>query len=643
MSRRALDVICMGRAAVDLYAEQVGARLEDVHSFAKYLGGSPANTAVGVSRLGLKAAMLTRVGDEHNGRFVREKLAAEGVDVGHVTTDPARLTALVFLGLRDRETFPLIFYRDNCADMAITAADIDEAFIGTATGLLVSGTHLSRPSTYEACTKAMRAAKAAGTRVVLDIDYRPVLWGLTGLGLGEQRFVASDQVSAHLQAVVPLCDLVVGTEEEIHIAGGSTDTLAALRRLRELTAATLVVKRGPMGCVVFDGAIPSSLDAGISGPGFPVDVFNVLGAGDAFMAGFLRGWLRDEPVATCCTWANACGALVVSRHGCAPAMPSWVEMRHFVQHGSPTRRLREDEALEHLHRASTRTSRWDELVVLAFDHRAQFEEIAARHGRDAAAISRFKLLIAQGAKRAADGRAGAGVILDGRFGEDVLPTVTGKGWWVARPVELPGSRPLRFEPARNLCLEMRSWPAEHVAKCLVSYHPADPEPLRREQLDRLCELQEASVGTGHEFLVEVIPPRDMPSDGRTLPDSIAQIYAAGVKPDWWKLPPAGDDAQWNAIAQEIERGDPLCRGVLILGLEASEENLDRSFRLAAPHPICKGFAVGRSIFADAAQAWFAGDLGDEDVVADIATRYRSLITRWDEARAGLGEATATVF
>ena len=152
---RPLDVICMGRAAVDLYGEQIGGRLEDMRSFAKYLGGSPANTAVGVARLGLKPAMLTRVGDEHNGRFVRERLAAEGVDVSHVKTDPARLTALVFLGIRDADTFPLVFYRDRCADMAIDAADFDAAFIGSARALLLSGTHLSQPGTLAACRAAV--------------------------------------------------------------------------------------------------------------------------------------------------------------------------------------------------------------------------------------------------------------------------------------------------------------------------------------------------------------------------------------------------------------------------------------------------------------------------------------------------------
>jgi len=641
--KRPFDLICVGRAAVDLYGEQIGGRLEDMQSFSKYLGGSPANTAVGVARLGLKPAMLTRVGDEHNGRFVRETLAAEGVDVGHVKTDPKRLTALVFLGIQDRETFPLVFYRDNCADMAIDTGDFDADFIGSATGLLISGTHLSQPQTYQACRQAIAMAKERGTRVVLDIDYRPVLWGLTSPGMGEQRFVPSGEVSAHLQTIIPQCDLVVGTEEEIHIAGGSTDTLAALRRLRELTPATLVVKRGPMGCVVFDGAIPGDIEQGHKGPGFPVEVFNVLGAGDAFMAGFLRGWLRDVPLADCCTWANACGAIVVSRHGCAPAMASWEELQDFVRNGSSTRRLREDAHLEHLHRVTTRTRRWDELVVLAFDHRSQMEEIAARHGAEPGRISRFKQLIAQGARRGAGQRAGVGVILDGRFGEEVLPSVTGKGWWVARPVELPGSRPLAFEAGDGLALEMRTWPAEHVAKCLVSYHPQDAQALRSAQLTTLAQLQLASTATGHEFLVEVIPPREMPRDESTLVTAMEQIYAAGIRPDWWKLPPCDGDAEWRAIAGAIRDHDRHCRGVLVLGLEASEQALEKSFRIAAPHAICRGFAVGRSIFADAAALWFAGAATDAQVVEDIAQRYARLIHFWDEARAAVPEAAHPTF
>ncbi len=629
---RAFDVICVGRAAVDLYGEQTGGRLEDMLSFAKYLGGSPANTAVGCARLGLRPAMLTRVGDEHNGRFVRETLAAEGVDVSHVVTDPRRLTALVFLGIRDRDTFPLVFYRENCADMAISPGDFDRPFIASSKALLISGTHLSTQHTYDTCRTAMRYAREAGTRVVLDIDYRPVLWGLTGLGLGEQRFVASDRVSAHLQTVVAECDLIVGTAEEIHIAGGATDTLAALRTLRTLTTATLVVKLGAMGCVVFPGAIPDALEQGVVGPGFPVEVYNILGAGDAFMAGFLRGWLRDEPLEQCAAYGNACGALVVSRHGCAPAIPSWEELAHFLAHGAATARLREDSELERLHRVTTRTKRWPSLAVLAFDHRVQLEAIADEHGAPRKRIRDFKRLVAEGAVRGAGETPGAGVILDDRYGGDVLPALTGRGLWIARPVEAPGSRPLAFEAGDSVALTLRAWPGEHVAKCLVFHHPDDPPDLRGAQTARLLALQVACEATRRELLVEVLPPRELPADASTTARSLAQLYEAGIRPDWWKLPPAADMRAWAETTAVIERNDRHCRGVVMLGLEADEATLRASFEVAAQFGICKGFAVGRSIFAAPAGAWFAGDASDDEVVEEVAERYARLIGMWQRAR-----------
>ncbi|NRF70865.1 5-dehydro-2-deoxygluconokinase [Aquincola sp. S2] len=630
MTRR-FDLICLGRAAVDLYGDQIGGRLEDMRSFAKYLGGSPANTAVGLARLGLKPAMLTRVGDEHNGRFVRESLAAEGVDVSRVRIDPERLTALVFLGIQDRDTFPLIFYRANCADMGLCENDIEPGFIADAGALLISGTHLSQPGTRAACEAAIAAAHAAGTRVILDIDYRPVLWGLTAPGLGEQRFVESAQVSAVLQSIVPHCDLVVGTDEEIHIAGGSIDSIVALKRLRVLTPGLLVLKRGAAGCVAFAGPIPAMLDEGLQGPGFPIEVFNVLGAGDAFMAGFLRGWLKDEPLERCCRWGNACGALVVSRHGCAPAMPSWTELQHFLFHGSPTRRLREDAQLEHLHRVTTRTRAWPELLVLAVDHRAQLQQLAEAHGQGAVRIQRFKQLVDAAAVQGAAGRPGAGIILDSSYGEAVFPATIGRGWWIARAVERPGSRPLEFEAPEGLALALRHWPADHVAKCLLLHHPDDPPTLRATQLERLAELQRICIADAREWLLEVMPPRELPSHERTLAEALAQLYDAGLKPDWWKLPPSGE-AGWCAIADVIARHDPHCRGVLLLGNDADDEAIARSFHTAAPHPICRGFAIGRTVFAPAARAWFAGEIGDDAVIDDVARRYAQLIAHWDAAR-----------
>ena len=141
MSAPDLDLVAIGRSSVDLYGAQVGGRLEDMASFAKAVGGCPTNIAIGTARLGLKSGLVTRVGDEHMGRFIREQCAREGVDVSGIHTDPTRLTSLVLLGVRDDKTFPLIFYRDNCADGALDVSDIDEAFIASAKAIVVTGTH----------------------------------------------------------------------------------------------------------------------------------------------------------------------------------------------------------------------------------------------------------------------------------------------------------------------------------------------------------------------------------------------------------------------------------------------------------------------------------------------------------------------
>src|SRR5690606_20612611 len=331
--------------------------------------------------------------------------------------------------------------------------------------VLVNGTHLSRDNVFAASLRACGIARANGGKVVFDIDYRPVLWGLTRKDMGENRFVADAAVTARLQQVLPLCDLVVGTEEEIHILGGSTDTLAALREIRARTPALLVCKRGPLGCVAFPGAIPDALDDGIVGRGFEVEVFNVLGAGDAFMAGFLRGWLRGEPLEDACSYANACGAIVVSRHGCSPAMPTWDELRQFLDAEARPFRLREDAALEQTHWATTRSGEWPALTVLAMDHRSQFEALCAQTGADPARIPAFKALALQAVDRLARGGSGFGVLLDGRFGMRALEAAADRPYWIGRPIELPGSCPLEFESSADVATELATWPRNHVVKC----------------------------------------------------------------------------------------------------------------------------------------------------------------------------------
>jgi 5-dehydro-2-deoxygluconokinase len=638
-SGRPLDVVCLGRLGVDLYAQQIGARLEDVSSFAKYLGGSSANIAFGTARLGVKSAMLTRVGNDHMGRFLVESLAREGCDVSGIKIDAERLTAMVLLGIKDRETFPLVFYRENCADMALHAEDIDEAQIASSKALLITGTHFSTDQVFKASSQALDYAEKHNVKRVLDIDYRPVLWGLTGKADGETRFVANQNVSQHVQRILPRFDLIVGTEEEFLIAGGSTDLLSALRNVRELTAATLVVKLGPQGCTVIHGAIPARLEEGAIYPGVRVEVLNVLGAGDAFMSGFLKGWLNDESDQRCCQLANACGGLVVSRHACAPAMPTLVELQYLFNSPVPITRPDQDAVLQRLHQVSVPRRDWKQLFIFAFDHRGQLVELAHKAGRDLACIGQLKQLFITAVERVeADLQkrgieADVGLLADQRFGQDSLNTATGRNWWIARPVEVQGSRPLAFEHGRSIGSNLVTWPKEQIIKCLVQYHPDDEPMLRLEQEAQLMGLYQASQASGHELLLEVIPPKDHPSPH---PDvilrSLKRLYNLGIYPAWWKIETQSAKV-WEQLDALIQERDPYCRGVVLLGLNAPAETLAAGFREASKSTTCRGFAVGRTIFHEPSRAWLEGEIDDAGLISRVQSTFGFLIESWRDARA----------
>ncbi len=628
-----LDVIAIGRASVDLYGQQIGSRLEDVASFAKSVGGCPANIAVGTARLGLRSALLSRVGDEQMGRFIREQLVREGVSVEGLGTDPGRLTALVLLSVEDEGVSPMIFYRTDCADMALSEEDVDEAFVASARAVVVTGTHFSRPGPAAAQRKAMRIVKANGGRVVFDIDYRPNLWGLAGHAEGFGRYVRSDRVSAEMQAVLPDCDLIVGTEEEVLIASGETDLLAALKTIRSLSQATIVLKRGAMGCIVYDGPISDDLEDGIVGDGFPIEVYNVLGAGDAFMSGFLRGWLGGESLGTAATWANACGAFAVSRLLCSPEYPTFEELRFFLDNGSPHRALRKDEAINHIHWATTRRGRIPSLMAFACDHRVQIEAAAQKAGADFSRIDAFKVLAVKAAAQVAGGREGYGMLIDEKYGREAMFEFARHPFsWLGRPVELPGSRPLRFEFSQDMGSQLVEWPVGHCIKCLCFYHPDDPPDLKAEQQQKLRALFEAARKVGRELLIEIIAGKHGPLDPTTVPRALDELYALGIRPDWWKLEPQASAAAWADIEATVRRHDPWCRGVVLLGLEAPQDELEAAFAATADAPIVKGFAVGRTIFSHAAEEWFAGRMTDEAAVADMASRFRQLTEAWLGAR-----------
>ena len=272
--------------------------------------------------------------------------------------------------------------------------------------------------------------------------------------------------------------------------------------------------------------------------------------------------------------------------------------------------------------------------MLAFDHRRQLEQLAGDCGVDLGRIRDFKTLVARAVERvaASDPRPERiGVIVDDRYGADILQRMTRAGRWVGRAIEVPGSRPVEFDLAAHGSLGLLEWPTSHVVKCLVFYHPDDEPALRGAQERRVVELSNLAESLGRELLLELVFGETRPVDRDTAPRALQRFYNLGVRPAWWKLEPPSADA-WPAIEAVIDANDPYCNGVLLLGLDAPEGQLRAAFATGARFRRCRGFAVGRSIFGAAARDWMQGRIGDDDVVEDVARRYTRLIDSWTALR-----------
>ncbi|GAB4170785.1 MAG: hypothetical protein Fur005_32430 [Roseiflexaceae bacterium] len=334
------ELICMGRSSIDLYSADIGAPFEEISSFSAFVGGCPTNISVGARRLGLSTALLTAVGADKVGDFILHFLAKEGVDTSPTPRKPGHRTSAVVLGIEPPDRFPLTYYRDNCADIELTIDDVLATPIAAAKALLISGTGLSREPSRSATMFAAETARAAGVPVVLDIDFRPDQWH------DPRAFGVT------LRAAMRLVDVVLGTDDEINAAmltdpaqvklthsqisdarvAGNVDQ--AIETILKMGTQVLVHKRGAAGSRVHVRRATSieRLDA----PGFPVDVVNILGAGDAFASGLLYGMVRGWDWVKAARLGNACGAIVVTRHACANAMPTMAEIEEFVAARSET-------------------------------------------------------------------------------------------------------------------------------------------------------------------------------------------------------------------------------------------------------------------------------------------------------------------
>jgi 5-dehydro-2-deoxygluconokinase len=307
------DLITMGRVGVDLYPEQIGVHLADVRTFAKSLGGSATNVAVAAARLGARSAVVTKVGDDPFGPYVRNALRGFGVDPRYVGTHPTLRTPVVFCEIFPPDDFPLLFYREPTApDMTLTVDELDLDAIRAARVFWTTGTGLSAEPSRSATLAALAARDGVDGLTVHDLDHRPMFW--------------ADESVAGVWARKALkhANVAVGNRDEVAVAVGTRDPHDASAALLELGVDVAIVKQGPAGVLV------RTADGVVEVPPFEVEVVNGLGAGDAFggalVYALLQGWEPDHAVRL----ANAAGAYVAARLACADEMPTLPELRAFA-------------------------------------------------------------------------------------------------------------------------------------------------------------------------------------------------------------------------------------------------------------------------------------------------------------------------
>jgi 5-dehydro-2-deoxygluconokinase len=307
-----LEVVTMGRVSVDLYPEQIGVSLAEVETFAKSLGGSATNVAVAAARLGHPSAVITKVGDDGFGPYVRKALEGFGVDPRWVGTDPKLRTPIVFCEIHPPDNFPLLFYREPKApDMNLTDEDLDFDAIAAAPLFWMTGTGLSEEPSRTATLTALEQRSEGIT--VFDLDYRPTLWR------------SHDEATRIYREALGHATVAVGNQEEVEVAVGTHDPSEASAALLDLGLDLAIVKRGP------EGVLARTAEGVVEAPPIEVEILNGLGAGDAFGGalchGLLSGWDPERVI----RYANAAGAIVASRLACADDMPTREEVEDLLQ------------------------------------------------------------------------------------------------------------------------------------------------------------------------------------------------------------------------------------------------------------------------------------------------------------------------
>ncbi|KYD03767.1 5-dehydro-2-deoxygluconokinase [Bacillus atrophaeus] len=311
------DIVAIGRACIDLNAVEYNRPMEETMTFSKYVGGSPANIAIGSSKLGLKAGFIGKIPDDQHGRFIESYMRNTGIDTTQMIVDQeGHKAGLAFTEIKSPEECSILMYRDDVADLYLKPSEVDEAYIAKAKMLLVSGTALAKSPSREAVLKAVNLAKKHQVKVVFELDYRPYTWKST------------EETSVYYTLIAEQSDIVIGTRDEFDMMenriGGSNGE--SVKYLFEHSADLVVIKHGVEGSYAY-----SKSGEVFRAKAYKTNVLKTFGAGDSYASAFIYGLVSGKDIETALKYGSASASIVVSKHSSSEAMPTVAEIEQLVE------------------------------------------------------------------------------------------------------------------------------------------------------------------------------------------------------------------------------------------------------------------------------------------------------------------------
>lgn len=319
-TKKPIDFIAIGRLCIDLNANEINRPMEETMTFTKYVGGSPANIAIGISRLGLKTGFIGKVADDQMGRFIRQYLHQNNIDTTNVITDQSGcVTGLAFTEIKSPTDCSILMYRENVADLKLEPKDVSEEYIKNSKVLLISGTALAKSPSREAVFLALEYARKHNVVVIFDLDYRPYTW------------TSSDETAIYYNLAAEKCDVIIGTRDEFNMMesfehNNNYNDEATASKWFGYYAKIVVIKHGK------DGSIAYTKDAlCYKGTTFPAKVIKTFGAGDSYAAGFIYGLMQGWEIDKSMEFGSAAASIVISSHSCSDAMPTVAKIADYIQ------------------------------------------------------------------------------------------------------------------------------------------------------------------------------------------------------------------------------------------------------------------------------------------------------------------------